>query len=79
MSEEESEKSLSPVAAWYEFAQLRRDLEAKIKALEVTSFGLQYGVKNEQEFRQTLREARILLEKIEKLVGPETQLQSQVI
>ena len=78
MSEEESGRSPSLVAAWYEFAQLRRDL-AKIRGFEVTSFGLQYGVKNEQEFRQTLREDRILLEKIEKLVGPETQLQAQVI
>jgi len=69
MSEEK--KPFNLIEAWYEFALLRRDLEAKVKELEITSSSLQYGTKNEVEFRQKLREARILLERIEKLVGPE--------
>jgi len=63
------EKPFNLIDAWYNFTLLRRDLEAKVKELEITSFSLQYGAKSEAEFRQKLREARILLEKIEELVG----------
>jgi len=69
MSEEK--KPFNLIEAWYNFTLLRKDLEAKVKDLEITSFSLQYGAKSEAEFRQKLREARILLERIEKLVGPE--------
>ena len=68
----------SIVSKWFEFAQLRRDLEEKVKQLEITSFSLQYGAKGEGEFRQELREARMLLEKIEALVGPPSEPPSSI-
>jgi hypothetical protein len=71
MSDKEN-KSFNIVGAWFEFTQLRRDLEERIRSLDVTSFSLQYGTKTETEFRQKLREARLLFEKIEALIGPST-------
>jgi len=72
MSEEE-EKKPTIIQIWYEFTTLRRDLEQKIKDLEVTSLSLQYGARTEAEFRQKLREAHVLVEKIERLLGPESK------
>ena len=66
------------IGKWYEFAVLRRDLESKVKELEITSFNLQYGAKNEAEFRQRLKETRILLDKIEELIGPLTEAPASI-
>ena len=68
----EDKKQLNIVGAWFEFAQLRKELEERVKGLEITGFNLQYGTKTEAEFRQRLREARLLFEKIEDLIGPPT-------
>lgn len=58
------------IAAWLDFEHMRRDLETKIKECELSNFNMQYGSKSEADFRQKLKEARGLLEKIEALVGP---------
>ena len=77
MSDKEN-NSFNLLGSWFQFVELRRDLEEKIKSLEVTSFSLQYGTKTEADFRQKLREARLLFEKIEALIGPSTTPPSNV-
>jgi exonuclease VII small subunit len=58
------------VASWLEFEHMRKDMETKVHELELSNFNLTYGSKTEADFRQKLREVRILLEKIEALLGP---------
>ena len=60
----------SIITDWLEFEHMRKDMETKIHELELSNFNLIYGSKSEREFRQKLMQVRVLLEKIEVLVGP---------
>jgi len=65
-------KSRTPniIGAWILFEEYRRDLQKKISELELTSLNLTYSLKSEADFRQRLKDARSLFDKIEALIGP---------
>jgi len=58
------------IGAWILFEEYRRDLQKKISELELTSLNLTYSLKSEADFRQRLKDARSLFDKIEELIGP---------
>jgi hypothetical protein len=59
------------VEAWLQYENMRKQLEEVVKELELSHFNLIFGSKTEVEFRAKIRQARILLEKIDALMGPE--------
>jgi len=58
------------IGGWLEFETLRKQMETKIRELELSNFNLTYGSKSEVEFREKLKQIRILHDKIETLLGP---------
>lgn len=71
MTQSSDNAAKSPIQNWLDFEHLRKDMETHVHDLELSNFNLQYGSKDEKDFRRKLREVRILLEKIEEIVGPE--------
>ena len=68
MSESPQPRSL--IRDWIEFEGLRKELEEHVKEIELSNFNLHYSSKSEAEFRGKLRRIRILLDRIERLLGP---------
>ena len=58
------------VGDWFEFEGFRKQMETTVHDLELSNFNLHYGVRTELEFREKLKLIRILLDKIENLIGP---------
>lgn len=58
------------IGGWFEFESFRKTIESKIHELELSNFNATYGPKSEVGFRSRLKEIRILLDKIETLLGP---------
>jgi hypothetical protein len=58
------------IGAWLEYEKLRKGVEEKAEEAEITKFNLTYGARTEAEIRAKWREIRILVDKIETLIGP---------
>jgi hypothetical protein len=74
MSEDTTEaETVTLIGSWVRFEELRKEMEAKVKGLELSSFNMNFGdAKSEKAFRQRLSEIQTLLDKILRLLGPET-------
>ena len=70
MSSEDERGMKGLIGGWLEFETLRKEMESKIHDLELSNFNLTYGPKSEAEFREKLKQIRILHDRIEALLGP---------
>lgn len=70
---------LNVVGAWLRYEDLRKGLEKNVKELELSNFNLTFGAKTEAEFRERLRQARILLDKITELIDSQSESSRTVV
>lgn len=70
MSSEDESGTRGLIGSWFLFEGLRKEMETKIHDLELSNLNLHYSVRTEAEFRDKLKQIRILHDKIEILLGP---------